>query len=520
MPSASRLRSRWPLFLAACLCLRAAAPDVDAAFAKFWNARNPSDAAKAANDIAKTGASFDDVYARLRQGRPYSAQVATGVVRGNRLTSTADFLYTLDVPVTYDPARTYQVRIQLHGGVMRPDPSTRARGAIGRLAGAEQIYVMPVGWNQAPWWSHEQIDNLRAILDAVKRTYNVDENRVAVAGVSDGATGAFYVAMRDTTPYAAFLPLNGSLLVLTQEQLGIDGALFPENLRNKPFFIVNGGRDPLYPSASVEPILQHLAKGGVSIAYRPQPLAGHDTSWWPEVKVAFETFVREHPRVPLPDRLTWETADTRATGRAHWLLIGGIGGPRDSQPLPDLNLYTPPPQYDLGVGLTGTTVERLKSGSSFDRLGVRDGDVIVGVGEVAVGSATDFVSALAGYRMNAPLQLTVRRAGREVQLSGKFDPEEILLPPGPLFKHGTKSARVDLVRNGNTVDATTRGVSELTLLVSPEQFDFAQPLIVKTNGRVAFEGRLERSVPTLLKWAARDNDRAMLFGAEVTIKVK
>ena len=170
--------------------------------------------------------------------------------------------------------------------------------------------------------------------------------------------------------------------------------------------------------------------------------------------------------------------------------------------------------------LTGTTVERLKSGSSFDRLGVRDGDVIVGVGEVTVGSANDFLRALAGYRMNAPLQLTVRRAGREVQLSGKFDPEEIHLPPGPLFKHGTKSARVDLVRNGNTVDAATRGVSELTLLVSPDQFDFAQPLIVKTNGRVAFEGRLERSVPTLLKWAARDNDRAMLFGAEVTIKVK
>ena len=127
MPSAPRLRSRLPLVLAACLCLRAAAaPDVDAAFAKFWNAKNPSDAAKAANDIAKTGAAFDDVYARLRQGRIYSARVATGVVRANRLTSTADFLYTLDVPVTYDPARTYQVRIQLHGGVMRPDPSTRA----------------------------------------------------------------------------------------------------------------------------------------------------------------------------------------------------------------------------------------------------------------------------------------------------------------------------------------------------------------------------------------------------------
>ena len=116
--------------------------------------------------------------------------------------------------------------------------------------------------------------------------------------------------------------------------------------------------------------------------------------------------------------------------------------------------------------------------------------------------------------------MTVRRGGRDVQLSGRFEPEEVRLPAAPLFKHGAKSGRVDLVRAGNTVDLTTRGVSELTLLVSPDQFDFAAPLKVTTNGQVAFEGRLEKSVATLLKWSARDNDRAMLFGAELKIKVK
>ena len=507
-------------FLAASFCLRAEAPNVDAAFARFWNARNPADAAKAADDIAKSGASFDEVYRRLRHGRPYSERVPTGVTSGRRLTRTGEFAYTLDVPVTYDPTRAYQVRVQLHGGVMRAEPTVRRSGGIGRLAGAEQIYVMPVGWNEAPWWSDAQIENLRAILDSVKRTYNVDENRVVLSGISDGATGAFYVAMSDTTPYAAFLPLNGSLLVLTNEGTGIRGNLFPQNLLNKPLFIVNGGRDPLYSTASVEPVLTHLANGGVSITYRPQPSAGHDTTWWPEVKDAFETFVREHPRVPLPDRLTWETSDARTTGRAHWLVINALGGPADGRPLPDLNDYRPPPQLDLGVRLTGTTVEQLRSGSGFDRSGLRKGDVIVTVGDVAVASAADFVGALQHYSLRAPLPMTVRRSGREVRLSGTFEPEEVRLPAAPLFEHSTKSGRVDLVRAGNTIDATVRGVSELTLLVSPDQFDFALPLKVTTNGEVAFEGRLEKSVTTLLKWSAHDNDRAMLFGAELKIKVK
>jgi hypothetical protein len=33
-----------------------------------------------------------------------------------------------------------------------------------------------------------------------------------------------------------------------------------------------------------------------------------------------------------------------------------------------------------------------------------------------------------------------------------------------------------------------------------------------------FDGRVEPSLATLLKWAARDNDRTMLFAAELHIK--
>ena len=77
--------------------------------------------------------------------------------------------------------------------------------------------------------------------------YNVDENRVVVSGVSDGGTGAYYVAMRETTPFASFLPLNGYWMVLASGDID-DGMLFANNLRNKPLFAVNGGRDPLYPT--------------------------------------------------------------------------------------------------------------------------------------------------------------------------------------------------------------------------------------------------------------------------------
>src|SRR5262249_37234565 len=83
----------------------------------------------------------------------------------------------------------------------------------------------------------------------------------------------------------------------------------------------------------------------------------------------------------------------------------------------------------------------------------------------------------------------------------------------PTFEHRVRSGRVDLVRTGNTVEAVSRGVSEFTLLVSPDALDLAQPIKVTANGKTVFEGKVQPSTATLLKWAARDNDRTMLYAA-------
>ena len=81
------------------------------------------------------------------------------------------------------------------------------------------------------------------------------------------------------------------------------------------------------------------------------------------------------------------------------------------------------------------------------------------------------------------------------------------------------TGRVDIERHGNAFQAKTRGVSEFTLLLSPDAIDFAQPVQVTVNGAQAFAGSVKKDLPTLLKWAARDNDRTALYGAELHILV-
>jgi hypothetical protein len=439
----------WPVVLlvvSGCLAAAGAAAQpgvgVGAAFARFWNAKSPQEAQNASADVIASGVSFADAFDRLRRGRPYSANVERGIVHLSRRSGRDIFYYDLDVPKTYDPARTYQVRIQLHGGVNGRDTSApRGDGSIGALAGdVEQIYVIPYAWTGAPWWTTAQLLNLRAILDSVKRTYNVDENRVALAGVSDGATATYYFAMRDTTPFASFLSLNGFIMVLGNPSVGAEGDLFPNNLLNKPFFMINGGLDPLYPTRFVEPYIEQFRQGGVEVEYWPQPTTAHNTSWWPAMKGKFEAFVHEHPRSPLPLKLTWESTGQVLTNRAHWLVIDQLAMQRGVAPLPDL---------------------------------------------------TD-----------------------QIQTAGSEDQ-----PSSPkLLIHDVSFGRVDLTHTGNTVEATTNGVWEFTLLISPDAFDLSKPIKVVANGRVVFDGRVEPNLATLMKWAARDNDRTMLFGAELHIK--
>ncbi|PWU11582.1 MAG: hypothetical protein C5B51_02370 [Terriglobia bacterium] len=415
---------------------------IDAAFEKFWAAASPAEAARLVEGIERSGVTLEEALQRVKQGRNYGPQ-KTGVLQlRNRTEDGIEHFYAVNVPADYAPARRYQVRFQLHGGIgARTDNKPRGSGEIGNLAGAEQIYVLPYAWQDAPWWDNDQVLNLSAIVDSLKRSYNIDENRVAVAGVSDGATGAYYIAMRDTTPYASFLPLNGWIMVLSNNEID-DGRIFPNNLRNKPLFVVNGGRDRLYPTSIVEPFTRHLMAKGVTIDYHPQPEGEHNTRWWPDIKDTFEKFVTEHPRDPYPDQLTWQAADL-THNRAHWLVIDQFGtASGEAKELPDVNLVA---------------------------------------------------------RAEEP----------------SFGDEE-----GPLFRRLKSTGRVDLQRNGNTVQAATMGVAAFTLLLSPDKFDFKQPVKVVANGREVFNGRLTPSLKTLLKWAARDNDRTMLYTAEVKITLK
>jgi hypothetical protein len=155
-------------------------------------------------------------------------------------------------------------------------------------------------------------------------------------------------------------------------------------------------------------------------------------------------------------------------------------------------------------------------GSNAMDFGFLPGDIVESINDRSLPRGLELTEFMGIYDAGAKLHFVVSRDNKLADLNGTYQPA-MMKRVSPLFSTDTPAGRVDLVREGNTVRAMTRGVATFTLLISPDAFDFSTPITVIADGKRVFEGRVEKSLATLMKWAARDNDRTMLYGAEITV---
>ena len=484
------------------------------------------------------GQDFQSEYARLKAGRSYSfgrigdlsqppllfAPAAT-ISKARRNSHGLWHPYLFVVPHSYDPARRYPVRFYLQGDTTQPASSAESGARwlnYETLAREDAIVVFPGAWNGFPWWGASQVEHMNAVLDELKRSYNVDENRVYLLGSSDGGVGIYYHAMVNTTPWAAFLPFNADPGVLAYRELAVDAQLHAGNLANKPLFVVHGGRDQIFPAASVRAWLRLFTSAGADVTFRLKERYGHETRWWAEEAPVMDAFMMGHRRDPLPDRVSWETADTARINRAHWVVVNELGAAASETAFETMNAVMP---AAAGVGIgrwtevpgSGVRIAMIQPGSPADVHGLREDDVIVGMRDI---EQPDFAQVEGALQAAAGTSVPVRllRVGQQLSVSLAV-PSAPAPAPIEALPHPRPSGRIDVERRGNLVDVRTRGVRRFTLLLSPEEFEFARPIRVVANGATVFDAIMTPSVEVLRKWAARDNDRTMLFAQELEISL-
>ena len=154
----------------------------------------------------------------LHRGRKYSADVKKGWQVFNHIGGDRkERPYHVYVPNGYDAARKHSVIVMLHGSAALPDLPAGARLDTLREGLSDEsdkhgwLIVLPLGQGGASWFDRIGIGNVLAQLAAVKRRYNVDEERVFVGGHSDGGNGGFIMGLFHPTPWAGLFALSSGV---------------------------------------------------------------------------------------------------------------------------------------------------------------------------------------------------------------------------------------------------------------------------------------------------------------------
>ncbi len=293
---------------------------------RFWEAAGPAERASRIPAILERGAPFTELREALRAGPSFASDVPRGKLLLRRTNPEGvEHPWVLLVPEDYDPARRSMLRVELHGGMGIEGWDFDGSWAEGWVPQGDHLVLLPAGWWDSMWWTASQSENLAALLDRIKRTYNVDENRILLVGSSDGCIGSIFYALREPTPYAAFGGSVGCPVRLTNPTLRIDGQMHLSNLAGQSFFLMNGGKDRLFPVQDIRDYWELFERSGATVDYREYPDEGHGFRISAEDERDWARFLFGTVRDPLPDRISWATERTDRYARRNWLEILELG---------------------------------------------------------------------------------------------------------------------------------------------------------------------------------------------------
>jgi hypothetical protein len=408
--------------------------------------------------------------------------------------------------------------VRLHGGVSRAhiheEPVKYAEeDDFLTLAEAHSwIMLYPFGQAGATWWDEVGMANVHGLVRTVKRTYNVDDDRVWMCGFSDGASAAFAHAMVDPVDYAAFVALNGHIGV---GSLDGDLPLYARNLVNSPVYAITTKEDELYPSHKMRATIDMATRAGADIFYRELDGA-HDFSYGPEELPRIARFLERHPRDPCPSLVVWEAGVPRY-GRCHWFKIEQVVLEEPASWHVDHNVAIVNDRITIGFVRDdshdgeGVKVGTVAEKTAAEGMGLKPGDIIVKGNDMAIKDMDDLVKYKATLARGGDFSLTVLREGGSLALHGTL-PE---VANYYVFKREIPSGIIKASLSANRVDVESSRVGAFTVYVDPDVVNLGDNLVITWNGEVIHDDVVEPDIEFMLRHFLENRDRKQIYVAGI-----
>ncbi|MGH7961231.1 MAG: hypothetical protein ACRERD_05320, partial [Candidatus Binatia bacterium] len=177
--------------------------------------------------------------------------------------------YSLYVPESYTPQRSWPLIVCLHGGYGRGDDYIWTWLRPAKSKG----YLLLAPKSVGPTWSAlnppVDIRSIQAMLDEVLATYTVDRKSIYLTGLSDGGIFTYILGLAQAELFAGIAPVAGELHQMA------DPLLRQGKGKGLPLLVVHGAHDFIFPVESVRQTNGLLQKLGYNLTYTELPDWGH-----------------------------------------------------------------------------------------------------------------------------------------------------------------------------------------------------------------------------------------------------
>ena len=242
-----------------------------------------------------------------------------------------NYPYALFLPESSGPDETIPLVVVLHG--LGSNGANTLPAWVERLG--KKVAVLCPTYPMGAWWARPAEEMVLNLIDETREKYNIDSDRVFLAGLSNGAIGAYMIGMFYPDRFAGLIPIAGSITPRYMH--------FLVNLRNTPIYMIQGAHDPIFPIQLSRRIHKILSDMKYPVRYREHGEKGlaHGGHFLPESEVpAMVEWIGKQKRRLNPDVVRM-TREGNHMGAIHWArLIEGhnlalleLPGPESPNPV-------------------------------------------------------------------------------------------------------------------------------------------------------------------------------------------
>jgi len=321
---------------------------------RFLSATDPAEESAVLSRLKKSRVS-NELIKSILQEIPSPAVTQTGLQADlQKNLNGKSYPYALYVPEAAQAGGSYPLLVVLHG--MGGSGANTIPAWVNRMA--EDFIILCPSYPMAAWWAQPAEDLVLQLIQEVQTQYPVDSNRVFLAGLSNGAIGAYMIGMFYPDRFAGIVPIASGITPRYMH--------FLVNLKNTPIYIIQGVHDPVFPIQLTRRVYKILTDMKYPVVYREHEETGtaHGGHFLPDAEVPpLVKWMKQQNRDPLP-KVIRMTREANHLGRINWIRL--------SKGLQMAALQLPGPEKEpvnVRDGKIATLFASRKGGNDFEVMG-------------------------------------------------------------------------------------------------------------------------------------------------------